>query len=289
MFNIFKKKEPVQQEEKQGNNYPAAVVEIHREFHTAAERLLEDARATILEAGKKDVVKVSRLEKLGFKQAAQVTEARPILKKAELSREQIELVKYYSFNYPNNKFITEAQVEAICKKWNLVCGPVDRYRGYVPEKNLAHMEGFSLKKKELDALNEPIYFVSVPNRFLSDGKWQRADINPSHVKSPDYLRNSWHFCEHMLGEHNTYPRFTKITTHFASPELVKQEIGIQICAPIKDMDTEGMGVKSGYKLFSTHIHVPDPVVLHPVKGGYLILTAWGDEASDENVVNQKFN
>lgn len=34
---------------------------------------------------------------------------------------------------------------------------------------------------------------------------------------------------------------------------------------------------------------PDPVVLKPIKGGYLILTAWGDEASDELVVNQKFN
>jgi len=38
------------------------------------------------------------------------------------------------------------------------------------------------------------------------------------------------------------------------------------------------------------IHVlADPVVLQPVKGGYLIITAWGDEASDELVVNQKFN
>jgi hypothetical protein len=33
----------------------------------------------------------------------------------------------------------------------------------------------------------------------------------------------------------------------------------------------------------------DPVVLCPVDGGYLIIAAWGQEASDENVVNEKNN
>ena len=32
-------------------------------------------------------------------------------------------------------------------------------------------------------------------------------------------------------------------------------------------------------------HYPDPVVLQPVNEGYLIVCAWGDEASDELVVN----
>ncbi len=33
----------------------------------------------------------------------------------------------------------------------------------------------------------------------------------------------------------------------------------------------------------------DPIVLQPVKGGYLIVSSWGLEASDELVVNQKLN
>jgi hypothetical protein len=32
--------------------------------------------------------------------------------------------------------------------------------------------------------------------------------------------------------------------------------------------------------------IPDPVVLKAVKDGYLILAAWGDEASDPIVVNE---
>ena len=39
---------------------------------------------------------------------------------------------------------------------------------------------------------------------------------------------------------------------------------------------------SNYKI----VPVPDPVVLKEVKGGFLIVTAWGDEASDPNVVNE---
>ena len=37
------------------------------------------------------------------------------------------------------------------------------------------------------------------------------------------------------------------------------------------------------------VNIPDPVVLQPVCGGYLIVCAWGDEASDEIVVNQQMN
>lgn len=62
---------------------------------------------------------------------------------------------------------------------------------------------------------------------------------------------------------------------------------LQICAPIKYMDIKGLELTEGYKLEKKFI--PDPVVLQPVKGGYLILTAWGDEASDPLVVNQNFN
>ena len=34
---------------------------------------------------------------------------------------------------------------------------------------------------------------------------------------------------------------------------------------------------------------PDPIVLQRVERGYLIITAWGDEASDPIVVNSKNN
>lgn len=136
MFNLFKKeqKAPNSVEPTKAKSYPPEVLEIHHEFHTAAENILKEAKSIISEAATKNVSKVNRLEKLGFKQANQVTELKPLIKKAELSKEQIELVGYYKVNYPNNKFITEEQVKTICHKYNLVCGDVERFKGFVPEK-----------------------------------------------------------------------------------------------------------------------------------------------------------
>jgi hypothetical protein len=34
---------------------------------------------------------------------------------------------------------------------------------------------------------------------------------------------------------------------------------------------------------------PDPIVFYQVKGGYLIVTAWGDEARDEVILNPNTN
>lgn len=57
---------------------------------------------------------------------------------------------------------------------------------------------------------------------------------------------------------------------------------MEICAPVKDMETKGTRRK-GHRIYD------DPVVLQPVNGGYLVVTAWGNEASDENVINHNQN
>ncbi len=267
MLNIFKKKEQPKVlvikdnttlSKTLSNLYPKEVLEIHNEFETAADKLLMEANSIIDLAATKDVIKVGRLEKLGFKQAAQVTELKPIIKQAALSKEQLELLQYYSFNYPNNKFITEEQVKTICHKYNLVCGDVSRFTGFVPEKNLKQTESFKLKNQDSLIIYE--YYYGSSWGLVSD--WMK--------KFPEH--NLDYFIRHK-GDTN---------------KLREIEISLQICAPIKDMDISGLELKEGYKL-EKKIEIPDPVVLQPVKGGYLILTAWGDEASDPLVVNQQFN
>lgn len=70
----------------------------------------------------------------------------------------------------------------------------------------------------------------------------------------------------------TYSPPTEVTEYFVQPPF-------KICAPEKDFDTRFMVKKDGYKLEY------DPIVLQPVKGGYLCVTKWGIEASDEIVTN----
>lgn len=296
MLNFFKKKpeqskklivatESVLETVPNTKNYPKEVLEIHHEFSIAAETLLSTAKSIIDEASTKDVSKVNRLEKLGFKQAEQVSELKPLIQKAELSKEQIELVKYYQREYPLNKFITEEQVKAICYKWNLVCGEVSRFKGFVPEKNLRDIEKFNLKQQDnvlcfLETRSGEVFFLSKEmftehgyhycvekgNEFYlvgANGRDVYSDLFAPNALTP-YQNREYIYLKH-------------------SPK----EATLQICAPIKDMDISGLELEDGYKLIKKH--VPDPVVLQPVKGGYLIISCWGDEASDPICVNEKFN
>lgn len=299
MFNLFKKSKNEQETVSKTVNgkYPQIVEEIHNEFNTAAERLLKEAHGILLEASTKNVSnKVSRLEMIGFKQAKEVSEIRPILEKAKLSKEQIELINYYAIHYPNNKFITEEQVKTICHKYNLVCGDVNRYTGFLPEKNLAEIERFKLNKEESATM-----LVEAFDGRKSIGIFEGKNLKIISTDSGYYHIAPMLFKPNSFREHSFQQNVKTLADEgdFYGVDygnnfglLDKGHINIrvlnklQICAPVKDMDINGLSLKDGYKLEK---HIPDPVVLHRVKGGYLILTAWGDEASDELVVNQKMN
>lgn len=73
-----------------------------------------------------------------------------------------------------------------------------------------------------------------------------------------------------------------------NPTAKKSETTLRICAPLSEMKTEGYELEDGYKL------VYDPIVSIEITHkngikGEIILTAWGDEASDELVIDQNKN
>lgn len=259
--------------------YPIEVQQIHHEFNSAADNLLLEAKSIIEEARTKNVSKVNRLELLGFKQASQVTELKPLQQKAELSKEQLESLAYYQREYPFNKFITEEQVKTICHKYNLVCGDVSKFKGFVPEKNLSDIEKFSLKDNEKNSLYTSTGLV-LENAEIRNHKF-------SSEYSAVFIKNTDNYAFQSNNGTDFYSSDDK--NHFGLKHLGTirfsiEKNNLQICAPVKDMDISGLELKEGYKL--TKKHIPDPVILQPVKNGYLIITAWGDEASDPLVVNQ---
>lgn len=267
MFNLLK---PIKKET--NNSYPKEVLEIHHEFESASDKLLKEANDIINSQPVVNVSKISILKSLGFSQIKEVQESTKILTKTELSKEQIELVNYYKHNYPFNKFITEEQVKTICHKYNLVCGDVSRFKGFVPEKNVNEITRFKLKS--VDVIK---YVVKGPKgEFYIKKEDIKSEILNWLIKN-DYDNTYVEYSDGDINVKGGEAKFGKYAKVYAeSPSL-------KICAPVKDMDISGLELVEGYKLEKKHI--PDPVVLQPVKGGYLILTAWGDEASDELVVN----
>lgn len=276
--NIFKKETNseviVAEIEKVVKTYPKEVLEIHHEFEIASDKLLEQAYSIINSQPKVNESKIERLMKFGFSQVKEVEEGIKIIEKTSLSKEQIDLIAYYKREYPFNKFITESQVKEICHKYNLVCGDVSRFTGFVPEKNLQEM--ISFKIKEIDKCE---YQVFGPNGEFNINK---QEITENVIK---YLESNINtYVEYSSGRINViggeqkYGQYAKVT---------KKTNNLKICAPVKDMDIKGLELVEGYKLEKKHI--PDPVVLQPVKFGFLILTAWGDEASDPLVMNETMN
>lgn len=269
--NVLEKPNNVLQNPK---NYPKEVLEIHHEFEIASEKLLEEANNIINTQPKINESKINILKSLGFNQVKEVQESSEILNKKELSKQQIETVKYFQQNYPFNKFITEEQVKTICHKYNLVCGDVSRFKGFVPEKNVKEISSFKVKDKDILK-----YIVEGPNGIF-------------HINESDILRKP--FLDYINGGSEGYVQY-EFEQNVKGGEIKfgkfatvkKSNPTLQICAPVKDMDISGLELKEGYKLEKKFI--PDPIVLQPVNGGYLILSAWGDESSDPLVVNQNFN
>jgi hypothetical protein len=228
------------------------IQQIHNEFFTASDRLKG------VSLSEKKIKKADTLKSLGFAKSKDVV----VADKLRLTVEQIRAVDYYSFYYPQYKFITEDQVESICKKYSLIFGNVSNYKGSIPDAKVEDMKRFKLRKEDI--------IVRTEQRHGADFQWEVAKCyNPIvNLILAVFGYCPWGF---LLF---TFYQWRKRTQSF------------KICAPANEMELgRWEGIMMDWKIEA----VPDPVVLQPVNGGYLIVTAWGDEASDESVVNEKMN
>ena len=238
---------------KQSLQDPNEVIEkIHYEFDSASERLLKEAKEII--ARNKDADKGERLKKIGFGSAAPVVQSEENKQKEKLANQ----IEYYQTWYPNNKFITESEVKRICEKYGLLFGESRQYKGDIPEKNLIEIENFKLRDEE--KIKRTNYDDYQEHYFTTQ---RFGGLGQSILGAPRQTQI----------EYNP-PK--EIRTYLSTPSF-------KICAPEKDFDTRYMTVVDGYKLQY------DPIVMQPVKDGYLIVSKWGLEGQDENLINEKMN
>lgn len=277
MFNLFKPKvaatKAVESNPAKGG-YPQIVYEIHNEFLTAGDKILEQAKKVLNESAKKSMEKGHRLSAIGFKNVPEVVHAMSIFVTDKIAK----LVEYYFVNYPNNKFITEEQVRGICLKYNLFCGDISLFKGFVPDKNLTQIEEFKIKDQDkniVELRNTCVTEVSLG--WYNDNELPKQE----YIIAGGVLPATTTIHEEILAKAISLG----VRRDLVYIQRQRKGSALQICAPLKDMETKGMDI-SEYKISEHH---PDPVVLHPVNGGYLIVTAWGDESTDELVVNQTQN
>ena len=242
------------------------IEEIHETFYTEVDRLLESAK--LKESEESNIPEITdkgkRLSALGFVKTQIHQEYQNETNRLNIAKnnnkikdEIIEAINYFTQNYPQYKFITEESVKKICERYGLIYSTVDRYKGDVPEKNLQEIENFSIKEKDT------LYYFRIFSSPFS---------NSITITGTE---------EELNFQYRTYKNSSRYISEV-------NKCLLEIAAPPSDFDTKGLEIKN-FKLQE----IPDPIVLHPVtyknKKYYLIVTAWGLEASDELVINQKMN
>ena len=225
------------------------VQEIHDSYDKAHEDILSWANNIIAQANTEDINKGERLAKLGFINTIKAKFSEKEIKLKKEAKEKADLINYYNIHYPFNKFITREQVAQINKKYNLVCVTADCYLMDIPEKNLQEIENFKIKN------NKDLVFEGV----LDDWKY----------------KETFNFLTKDECKEKKLIRIKEESLYISCP---KSEVKINTGYSIRE---DGFALKDK--------EVKDPIVLKPVVGGFLIVTKWGLEASDELVINQNLN
>lgn len=263
MFNLFKteKKQvdyPMRQVSiappKATNNYPEIVNRIHKEFNEAGEIALAEAKMIISQSKVENEEKAKRLSYLGFTNTKECKEFREKDETKKKAKDVADALAEASQKYPQYKFLTKKSAEKICEKYNLYIGDIHQYMGFVPEKNLKDIENFY-------NTNNPLAILYSYSSYSGMGR----DVEVTKEEYNKYRKES--------SAHSGYANESKRY--------------LKIAAPAKDMDTHG------YKLKGREFVKEDPIVMAPVKVNNVdlmcVVTAWGDEASDPEVVNEKNN
>lgn len=160
-------------------------------------------------------------------------------------------VTHYVARYPMNKFITEGAIKKICKKYGLLLAEVGDYKGEIPFDNQKAIVNFRVHEDDIINYTSSWMLSTLTFRMMDDGGITRVeDEKPKEIEDK-------------------------------SP--MKKASNLKIIAPPSKLKMKGKKVK-GHTLIKK-----DPIVLQPVKDGYLIVTAWGLEANDDSIKNPRHN
>lgn len=272
----------------------AVIDEIHQAFYTEVDRILEDAKVMRAEdPGESELIdKGRRLKALGFTQTVHAKELKELEERNYKAREENKnkekvkkAVEYFSQKYPMYRFITREGVLRICGKYGLVFGDVGDYIGTVPDENLKHMEQFKIDPDDVCYGKFANSMSSFLGGVLLIGVCENPDIEERKKKAAfDAATEGMDPMDKLIRQYQMNDGFGYISIH---QQPWTSRLPLEIVAPQKEFNMTRRKVVDG------QVVQDDPIVLQPVFYGgskyYLIVTAWGQEASDPEVVNAKHN
>lgn len=261
--------------------------EIQQEALTAQNQLVETARR-IISGKEKSEAHAKRLRELGFTGSAIAIE-----EDLQNAKRIDDLVDMYSFEYPRLRFLAYETMSELCEKHGLAVGHVSKYMGEVPEwaldqiaankHHISYKEEFSeeayLKAardkhsiKCLDAENSGMT-GSVETSYWANGRGGSRTLVTGYVNGKRFS--------------TIYRTDGNADTCLDRKHGMVQVSNLMIAAPIAEMD-----IRSNERVDENgriQVVTQDPIVCLEVKGGYIVLAAWGEEGQDPKVFNAENN
>jgi hypothetical protein len=259
---------------KQQSYYYAFIEEINRKIESI--RFKDEKRLEQLKSlGFTGVPEIKKLERI---KACIQGEKETLIKKKEAigkeikkrEQEQEEIKKehdfalYYKKEYPFLKFLREEQLDGICKKYNLVYAPVSNYIGDIPQKNLDEISRFHTVKKE--DMVEQTYYARIGDKIVKYN--EEIEIINANIRQ------------------NNFPT-PLIEIYEDKRDGLFIAANKSLFKDLESLDNKGFGFFM--KPEKVEFVNPDPIVFCYVKGGVLIISKWGDEANDPELVIPKLN
>lgn len=256
-YNVGRYEEGIEGLENEPTSIAYSVEEIHNAFMTNVDSMVRDAvqENERLCRDESSLRNGERLAKLGFSIAHETQKTNNARFRKRVNESLIDAVSYFAMKYPNYKLITRRGIDRLIKKYSLALGPIQFYIGQVPEKNISEMENFKISDDD-----RAYQWIS--------GRNETPGIQHSSFHDKDGNSGDWLY--HKCGD-----------------ETLKKASFV-IAAPLDHFKTNTYVNSNGEV-----VELKDPIVMQPVMHNkecyYLIVTAWGPEAKDEAVVNQKMN
>lgn len=234
---------------------------IQRELVDRSDELITEARA-LLEQVKAPTERIARLARLGFSSAPEVEEQRVLDAKLQEHKVIADLYDTYALKYPNLKFIDEATMEAVCKKYGLLLGGLHHYIGKVPDWVLDRIEQCGV---DVIVYETQQHSFNVPSRWIGNN------------------RDSFHSTAiNTKGMFSTRDEAQKAADAMKGGGYVIKHNLMCIAAPKAEMRLQSNERIEGHRIVQIH---EDPIISIRVQGGYCVIAAWGEEGSDPQVFN----
>lgn len=270
----------------------ATVEEIHAEFDSGEQRILDECDALLAELKIPTETQIEKkadlMVQLGFvnsetvKQASVLKEkTREIEQKIKITATQAETIRYFKQKYPFEKFITTEELDRICNKYNLIHAPVANYIKDIPEKNVLEMTNC----KKLDNYDKKEKSILITNfEFWKGASQEYKNFIKNNLLNKEFIINSITL-EHesdfsyfitklgFIGNKGSEYWFRKINGNSIDKS------GLFIAAPQSHFNLDNLSKESKYGFFEVkHFEVKDPVVFNYCREGIVrIISKWGDD------------